>query len=531
MLLILLTIAGVYVITKSPSTINNLVILTVPSGAEIELGGKNYGQSPVKIEQIEKGTYRVTITKDGYEPVSEEIVISKSEPLEFTLKILPPTDSWGLAPEEIVKSSQQRAEDAFSRGHYGIPFEDSALYYAELIRRIDPANQFAIDMRERVRKAMHSAAKAAESKNHLGQAQEIYILLVEYYPDDAEARAAASRVEARLTSRRGEVRDLVRKAEEALRADNLIRPDGASAYYYSKEVLAIDRQNAPARAVHNEVRAKLVGAIDQTIARGDIKGAIRQLEDITRYFPEDKQLRTRLRELRDRHSAEIAKASDPETRRIEGLDKYRNEEFRAAIPDLEFAINNNRGTADVIFALARSLMLTGQLDRAAYYFRKMPAIDDDSYRSSIAALGDIAFARGDKATALDQYKKARALGGSQLYMIATLDDKIEDIEKQQRQKAAEPVPVTIQVKHSHGGIFGGSCQGRLSVSATGVRYDGSEDDDFSANLVGVSVRITKDEMILQFQNKSHKFKVARSEAERFREALVKYQTYSSTGNQ
>ena len=530
LLLILLTIAGVYVITKSPSTVDNLVILTVPSGAEINLGGKNYGQSPVKIEQLKKGLYTVVITREGYEPIVEEITVSKSEPLEFKLRMLPPADYRGLSPEELVKSSQQRADDAFARGHYGIPFEYSALYYAELILGFEPSNQFAIDMRERVRKALHQSAKAADAKNHLGQAQEIYALLVEYYPDDIEARAAAARVEARLSSRRGEVRDLVRKAEEALRANRLIEPDGESAYYYSKEVLAIDSQNSQARTIRNRVKERLARTSDEAIARGDIEGAIRQLEKITQYFPEDKQLLARLRDLSNQHAAEAAKTNNPDTRRVAGLDSYRQGYYAEAISDLEFAITNNRGTAEVIFALADSHWKLGHLETAASYFRQVPSVATETYRSSIAALGDIASEQGDKSTALDQYKKARRLGGSTRYSIAMLDDKIEAIENQQRQRAAEPIPVMIQAKHNHGGIFGGSCEGRLSVSSNGVRYDGSE-HSFSASLVGVGITINeKAEMIVKHQNKSDKFKVLRADADRFQDTLVKYQRYFSTGN-
>src|SRR5262249_21513067 len=123
--------------------------------------------------------------------------------------------------------------------------------------------------------------------------------------------------------------------------------------------------------------------------------------------------------------------------------------------------------------------------------------------------------------ALDRYKEARQLGGSTLYSIPILDDKIEKIEKRQREKAAEPTPVSIQVKHLHGSLRG-SCIGTLTVNPNGVRYDGSE-HTFSANLVRVGVRVSKDELIIQFEDSSQKFKATPSDSERFREALVRYQ--------
>ena len=52
LLLTALTIAGVYLLTRKPSTVDQVVILTVPSGAEIKLDAKDYGHSPVKTRAV-----------------------------------------------------------------------------------------------------------------------------------------------------------------------------------------------------------------------------------------------------------------------------------------------------------------------------------------------------------------------------------------------------------------------------------------------------------------------------------------------
>ena len=531
LLLTALTIAGVYLLTKKPSTVDQLVILTVPSGAEVKLDSKDYGHSPVKLEQLPIGTYTITITKEGFEPIVRQERVFESLTLELKLKPIPPSGSADLPPEEAIKQYQQQAEDAFARGYYGIVYEGSALSYANYMLFIDPGNAFAHEMRERVRKAALQSAQNAFSRSDLAQAQEIYGFLTENFPEDEEARAGAAKVESLLSNRRGEVRGLVRKAEEALQAGNLIDPKGASAFYYANQALAINRQDADARRVRNQVREKLATHSEQLFARGDVDGAIKQLEQITQLFTEDKQLRARLREMVGARNADTAKASDPNSHRIRGLDLYRHEEFAAAIPELQVAVLNGLARPEVIFALARSYMSTGELDKAASYFRKVPESDDDAYRSSIAALGEIARLRGDTATAAERFKEARRLGGSALYPNATLDDKIESIEKREREKAAQPTPLTIQVKHLHGGLLGGSCSGPLTVNSTGVRYDGGGSEHvFSANLVGVGVRISKDEMSVQFQNNSQKFRVARAEAERFREALARFQQVYSPSN-
>jgi len=519
--LTVLTVSGIYLLARHSSTIDQLVILTVPSGAAVMLDSTDYGHSPVKLEQVTAGTYTLTITKEGFEPIVQRITISESQPLEYKLRPVAPSEALSLSDEEKVKLYRQESEDRFAKGKIAIPYDDSALYYAVLILGIDSSNQFAAEMSERIRRTLHQNAQAAASRGDLGQAQEIYGVLVEYYPDDQEARMSQIRLEGQVSSRHGEVRDLVRKAEEALNSGMLLEPARASAYFFSKKALDIDRLNERARAIRNQINERLEGMAEQAINRGDFEGAIATEQQIVELFPEDRQARSRLRDAISARQAD-ARAKDPEVRRINGLGLYRAENFADAVPELEAAVLNNRGSPDVVFALARSYMKLGQLDKAASYFRQVQPSDDDVYRSARAALGDIAFQRGDTNGALERYKEARRLGGSTLYPIAALDDRIERIEKKQKEKEAEPVPVIIRVRHQHGGLIGGSCNGPLTVDSTGVRYDGSE-HVFSYNLLGVSVRVTGEEIVLQFQKSSQKFKASRADAERFREALTRYQ--------
>ena len=522
-----LTAAAVYLVTKKPSTVDQLVILTVPSGADIRLDSKEYGHSPVKLERLAIGTYTLTISKEGFESIVQPLPVTESTSLEVKLKPVLPSETVNLPAEEQIKQFQQQAEDAFAHGYYGPVYVGSALQYADMIGGLDPNNAFATEMRERVRNAAHRSAQMAIPRGDLAQAQDIYTFLVENYPADEEARAAAARLENQLSARRGEVRELLRKADEALQAGRLAEPGSrTSAYYYSKQALAIDRQNEKARQIRNQVRDTLASAGDQAYARGDIEAAIKQLEQVSQLFPEDKQSRARVRDIQAGRTAEAAKTVDPSIRRIRGLDLYLKENFAGAIPDLESAVVNNQGTQDVIFALARCYLKTGQLDHAENYFRKIKPSGDDVYRSSIAGLGEVARQRGDSATAVERWKEARQLGGSTLYSAATLDDKIEQVEKKQREKAAEPSPLTLEVKHLHGGLLGGSCTGTLTINASGVRYDSGQ-HVYASNLVGAGVSLTKDEMVIKFQGNQQRFRIARADAERVRETLARYQqTYS-----
>ena len=205
LLLTILTMAAVYLLTKKPSTIDQLIILTVPSGAEVEIDSKDYGQSPVKLEQLAIGTYTLTITKDNYEPIVQQVTISESTPpLEFKLKLLPPPEFSNLSTEDQIKLYQQQSQDAFNHGNYALGYDGTALYFADLVLGRDPGNQFAQEMRERIRKIEHQLAQEAYTSGELGKAKDIYNFLVDHYPDDRDARAALSRLENQLASRKGE---------------------------------------------------------------------------------------------------------------------------------------------------------------------------------------------------------------------------------------------------------------------------------------------------------------------------------------
>ncbi len=436
-LVTVLTIAGIYLLTRKSSTVEKVVITTVPSGADVRLNSNDYGLSPVKLEQLPKGTYTVTITKEGFEPIEEQITVSELEfKFDFKLTPLAPPKYASLSPEERINAYKQEMENALKENHYSIPYEGSWLNYAELFFK-----EASSPEREELRDAAERLAKEARDKGEFAQSQEIHRRFLDYfYPNENLAEQERARAAAR-------------KAKESSEA------------------------------------------------------SIPETESKPEYDP----------------------TNDPDYRRRLGLDKYRHGQYYEAIDDLKFAISQGRTSAEVIFGLAYSYLKVNQLKEAEYYFNQVPKSNDDSFHSAIAALGEIAERQGDTATALERYKQAKQLGGSILYDIAKLDERIERIEKRQREKAAEPTPLTIQATHLHGSLRG-SCKGALTVNSTGVRYDSNE-DQFSWNLLSVGVRAAKNELTILVQGKSEKFKVDRADAEQFRETLARYQQANAPGNQ
>lgn len=525
-LLTLVTIAGIVLITRPASTVDQLLILTVPSGADITFDSQALGRSPVKLEGVRIGTHRLLVTKDGFDTLDRTVSVSNPTTLDYKLSPTEPKDAEGLSKDDKIRKWQQQGEDAFNRGDYAVPYDGSALYFADMITGQEETNSYGTELRERVRGSLLQAAQSAMARSDLGQMNEIFQVLTENFSNDDAAKAAAAKLESQLASHRGDVRELLRKGEDALSAGRLIDPPNASAYYFAKQVLALDRQNAQARAIRAQVHDKVKASIDLAVDRGDMDDAGKQLNRATRLFPDDKQIGASLREAQERQHELQAKQNEPAFRKNRGMQNYQDGFFEEAIPDLEFANEREPGTTAVIFDLGRSYYKVHKLDKALYFLRLVPQTSGDAYRSSLGVQGDIFAERGDVSAALDHYTQARALGGSLLYDTDDLTEKIERLSKKAAAKASEPSALMIQVKHLHGGLLHGSCTGTLTVNSNGVRYDGQQ-DTFSSSLAGTEVAISKGELIVKFLSRQEKFKPSRPEmAEKFREALIKFQTYN-----
>lgn len=523
--LTVLTVAGVRLVTRPSGVVDQIVILTVPSGADVTFDSRELGHSPVKLEGVRVGTHFIEIRKDGYEPVIEEQSITEPRTIEIKLKLLHPGEASLLSPHERIEQYKQMSDEAFTRGSYAIPYEGSALYYSNLILDLQDSNEFAREMKERVQRVLHTAARNAASRRDFALAQDIYGALNEYFPEDQPARFASTRLQAQIAARRGELRELLKSADAAFRAGHLAEPGDASAYYYARQALAIDPQNQEARSMLSTIKEKRLSEVEEIIDH-DLPAATKALQQLARLFPEDKQLWARASAFEAAHAAKVERENDPEGRREQGLGKYRSGDYSGAIRDLEFAAARGLGTPEVIFALGHSCMKTGHLDRANRYLKSVPPIEPGTRCSAIAALGEIASLRGDINTALERYREARELGGSTIYPIPELDARIEQIERGRREKESEPAPLSITVTHLHGGVFGGSCKGALGVSSTGVRFDGTE-HTYAANFVSVGVVVTNSHLEVLFHNKPEKFRASPGDAQRFHNALIRYQTHAA----
>src|SRR5262249_32763394 len=148
LLLTLLSVAGIILVTRPRATIDQLLILTVPSGADVSFDGRDLGPSPVKLEGVRMGIHKIVVIKDGYQELQNDESITDSRTLDYKLKLLPPPGAEGLPADQALNQYKQNMEDAFARGDYAIPYTGkSALYFAQLILDSDISNPAALEMK------------------------------------------------------------------------------------------------------------------------------------------------------------------------------------------------------------------------------------------------------------------------------------------------------------------------------------------------------------------------------------------------
>ena len=87
-----LAVAFAMLLTSRKKTVDALVIVTLPSGAEVVFDGKPLGPSPVKLEGVRIGTHVLSASKDGFVAAEQEVVVTDGhdEPVELELKPVAP---------------------------------------------------------------------------------------------------------------------------------------------------------------------------------------------------------------------------------------------------------------------------------------------------------------------------------------------------------------------------------------------------------------------------------------------------------
>lgn len=294
---------GVLLYLRRTPPMGTVTVVTNPLGATVSLDGRGVGVSPCTLEHVVVGTHTIRASKEGYLLLERIVYVDSGQSLDVTGLVLQPIKTEtpkksapDEAPTERIAEFLRRSEEAFARGDFLSPENDNALYYADAVLLIQPDNAPALNMRMLVRDALAKQAESAIGRGDLATAQNTYGALASRFPDEPGGEAGVTKVGELLETRQDQVEQLLASAERAFTAGRYVEPRPASAYYYTAQVLAIDRTNADALALRGKLRRVLRMQIENQATTQDPEATLAEYRKLVRLFPEDRQFAQRLRD-------------------------------------------------------------------------------------------------------------------------------------------------------------------------------------------------------------------------------------------
>ncbi|MBI4747865.1 MAG: PEGA domain-containing protein [Acidobacteria bacterium] len=510
-LLVAISIGVVLTFFNRPLPVGTIVIVTDPKGTLVYLDDKLLNPSPTTLKNVPVGPHKLKFVKEGFLELEKEVVVEAGQTLELPVVLQPirpiPPPGTGT-PAERVDEFLRLAEDAFKRTDFVTPESDNALFYAEAVLAIQPDNASATQMRKRINDALAKQAETALNRNDFATSQIAYSQLAEKFPDDPRGAEGVKKVSTMLEQRRGQINEFLANGESAFTSGKLLEPADSSAYFYSAQVIAIDRRNTQAIALRNKVKDTVKQQAEQAAQGNNFQLALTQYQKLIRSFPEDKKLAIRLREIegaKTKADAALAAASSPKNLQAQGMQKFRAGNYAEAIPDLEAAVNGGVSDTETCYALGYAYLKRGQSGTAKRYFTQASQTNPN-HGPSLAHLAVLTEQSKDIERAITLYDRAIKAGGGGDYSVGELQQRVDSL-RSALSKAKEPSPYSTAVT-KEGGFFGSDTPGTLSVSVSGVSFRADKGkDSFSSPLKQVTeLRAEGDKLTMKVGGKKHTFR-------------------------
>lgn len=298
-------VGGILLYLRRTPPTGTVTVVTNPLGATVFLDGRKFGDSPCTLENVIVGTHTIRASKEGYLLLERIVYVESGQALDVTGLVLQPIkpespkkSAPDEAPTERIAEFLRQAEEAFGRGDFLTPENDNALYFADAVLLIQPDNTPARAMRSAVRDALAKQAETAINRGDLATAQNTYAALAGRFPDEPRGEAGVTKVGELLDSRHDQVEQLLENARRAFDAGRYLEPRSASAYYFTAQVLAIDRTNIEALELRAGLRRILRNKLEQRILiETDPEALKNEYRTLARFFPEDRAFAQKLRDL------------------------------------------------------------------------------------------------------------------------------------------------------------------------------------------------------------------------------------------
>ncbi len=485
-----MSFVGVFLYQYYKPKYGGLIVKTTPPGASIFIDGKQRGVTPLTIGDLRSGRHQIKAAMEGYRELAQalDIIPYATENVHWNLEPLVPH----LSNEQLAEIESWRKKlDGAQKENILLPPPDdyNVLYFANKILAIDPANAYALEVKNKLAEGVRHSADLAYAREDWLEAEKQYKSLALLYPDDISINERltdiAAKIDASVKDREKQVTEWKTKAEAAMSSGNLLPPAKDNAIDAIRTIQRLDRKNDYARRAMLQLREILQNRGDTKIAATDWQGARSEFRQVLQYFPDDEYSKARLA-LADGKLAEQAKADQLKLQREQeeqqshqkvaalrqsALAEYRSGAYQKALADWQEYLKHDPDSDEAYFYVGAIDIELKQLDTAILNFEKCLSLNPNNTLAhlNLGILYDRH--RGDLARASEHLKKAKDLGGVDKYNPERLQGMIQELLERQQLEAMRKVAYPVEHKHAFS-----SCRGSLRVTNEGIEFKTTETD-------------------------------------------------------
>jgi tetratricopeptide (TPR) repeat protein len=467
-----------------------VTVKTTPPGAYIYIDDKLRGASPITLPDLRSGAHQIKGTKEGYKDLVQQVNIKPyaSENLHWRLEpIVPQLSDEQLAAVEAWRVKLDRAQ----KENMLLPPPDdyNVLFFAEKILAIDPANNYAIEVKAKLAEAFRRSAELAYAREDWLESEKQYKNLQLLFPNDASVGERLADLEAKLEEsvkdRDKQIQDWKTRAEAAMKAGILLPPDKDNAFEAIQSIRRLDRNNSYVRESFARLKELLQNRGDTKIAASDLQSARNEFRRLLDYFPEDTYSKGRLATVESKIS-ELAlldqqrvqrSNEEPQSRREmaalrqAALTLYRSGSYQDSISEWEKYLKSAPTSDEAYFYIGASYQNLKQLNSAILSFEDCLKYNPNNILAHVNLGMLYDYHRNDLVKAEEHLRKAKDLGGAENYSVKELQKKIQGIQDRIQANAALKTPFAVEHKHTFS-----SCRGNIQLTEEGIEFKTAETD-------------------------------------------------------
>jgi tetratricopeptide (TPR) repeat protein len=488
----LIVFMGVFFYLYWKPKYGNLKVVTTPPGAMIYVDGKQRGVSPVTLSSLRSGEHHLKGAKEGYEEYAQQVMVRPytTENLHWELEpLIPQLTNEQLAEVESLREKLENAKKEDILLPAEGPDDYNVLYFADRILSIDPANSYAMEIKNDLGERERHLAELAYAREDWLECEKHYKNYALIFPDDAfiEERLSdvAAKIDESIKDRERRIREWRIRAQNAMKAGNLVPPDKNNALDAIRSIQRLDKDNAYVREALSHLRELMQNRGDRRIAASDWQGARSDFRLLLQYFPDDAYSKSRLElveaklsELAKLEKARIQQANEEQQSRQKksllrqtALNSFDAGLYEKSISEWKEYLKFEPDSDEAYLYIGAGYQNQKQLDTAILNFEKALSLNPDNVAAHLNLGRIYDYHRNDLKTAAEHLERARELGGAGDYTPGRLQSMIRDLEDRMQADLILRQPFPVEHKHTFS-----SCRGNLIFTEEGLEYRTLETD-------------------------------------------------------